>query len=42
MDKITPPLIHEYREKRLATKTSARTVNLDTIALRNVLKFARE
>ena len=42
VDKITPPLIHGYREKRLSAKTSARTVNLDTIALRNVLKFARE
>ncbi len=42
LDKITPPLIHSYREKRLAGGTSARTVNLDTIALRNVLKLARE
>lgn len=42
LDKITPPLIHGYREKRLAGGVSARTVNLDTIALRNVLKYARD
>ena len=41
VDKITPPLIHGYREKRLAGGVAARTVNLDTIALRNVLKFAK-
>lgn len=42
LDKITPPLIHGYRERRLGKGTSARTVNLDTIALRNALKFARD
>ena len=42
LDKITSPLIHSYREKRLAGGASARTVNLDTIGLRNVLKFARD
>lgn len=42
LDKITPPVIHSYREKRLSKGTSARTVNLDTISLRNVLKFARD
>ena len=31
VDKITPPVIHSYREKRLAGGASARTVNLDTI-----------
>lgn len=41
VDKITPPLIHGYREGRLALGRTARTVNLDTIALRNVLKLAR-
>ncbi len=28
LDKITPPLIHGYREKRLKGGASARTVNL--------------
>ena len=42
MDKITPPLIHGYRDKRLAGGVSARTVNLDTIALRNVREFAKK
>ena len=42
LDKITSPIIHSFREKRLAGGTTARTVNLDTIGLRNVLKFARE
>ncbi len=40
IDKITPPVIHSFREKRLESGASARTVNLDTVALRNVLKFA--
>ena len=42
VDKITPALIHSYREKRLKLGRAARTVNLDTIALRNVLKLARD
>ena len=42
LDKITPALVFGYRDKRLAGGTSARTVNLDVIALRNVLKLARE
>jgi len=42
LDKISPPLIHSYREKRLAAGRAARTVNLDAVALRNVLKLARE
>ena len=42
VDKITPPLIHNFREKRLSGGASARTVNLDVVALRNVLKFAVE
>ena len=42
LDKITPAHIFGYRDKRLAGGTSARTVNLDVIALRNVLKLARE
>ena len=42
LDKITPAHIHSYREKRLKLGRVARTVNLDTIALRNVLKLARD
>lgn len=42
LDKITAPMIHSYREKRLALNRMARTVNLDVIALRNVLKLAIE
>jgi len=42
IDKISPPLIHNFREKRLARGLSTRTVNLDVVALRNVLKLAVE
>ncbi len=42
LDKISVPIIHSFREKRLRKGTSPRTVNLDTIALRNVLKYARD
>jgi len=42
LDKITPPMVHAFREKRLAAGTSARTVNLDVVALRNALKLAVE
>ena len=42
IDKITSAHIHRYRDKRLESGVSARTVNLDTIAFRNVLKLARE
>ena len=42
LDKITAPMIHSYREQRLALGRIARTVNLDTVAVRNVLKLARD
>ncbi len=42
VDKITATTIYGYRERRLTGGVSARTVNLDTVALRNVLKFAVE
>ena len=42
VDKITPAHIHGYRESRLKLGRTARTANLDTIALRNVLKLARD
>lgn len=42
LDKITLPMIHAYREKRLVYGVLPRTVNLDTIALRHVLKMAVE
>ena len=42
VDKITPAYIHSYREGRMKLGRTARTANLDTIALRNVLKLARE
>jgi integrase len=50
IDKINGPMIHSYREKRLALKSrktpnngiSERTVNLDVIALRHVLRFAMD
>lgn len=42
LDKITAPMFHSYREKRLAMGRAARTVNLDVIAARNVLKLAVE
>ncbi len=42
LDKITAPMIHNFREKKLAKGLSARTANLDTVALRNVLNFARD
>ena len=42
VDRITPQHIHAYREGRLGGGASARTVNLDGVALRNVLKFAKE
>lgn len=42
IDKITAPIVHSYREKRLALERAARTVNLDVVALRNVLKLAVE
>ena len=41
-DKITSPMIHGYREMRFALNRVARTVNLDVIAVRNVLKVAVE
>jgi integrase len=48
IDRIGAPMIHSYREKRLALKSrkapnrsiSERTVNLDVIAVRHVLRFA--
>ena len=42
VDKIAPTLIHSFRENRLRGGASARTVNLDAVALRNVLKLAEE
>ena len=42
LDKIAPAHVFSYRDKRLASGTAARTVNLDAIALRNVLKLAHE
>lgn len=42
LDKISPALIHAFREKRLSQGRSPRTANLDTVALRNVLKLARD
>ena len=42
IDRITPTLIHSFRETRLRGGASARTVNLDGVALRNVLKLAEE
>ena len=42
VDKIIPSVIHSFREKRLAGGAGARTVNLDAVALRNVLRFAVE
>jgi integrase len=41
VDEITPSIVESFREKRLRTGTSARTVNLDTIALRHVLSMAK-
>ena len=50
LDKITMPMIHSYREKRLSEKSrkvphatiSARTVNMDVMALRQVLTLAKQ
>ncbi len=42
VDKIMPAHIYSYREKRLKLGRTPRTANLDTIALRNVLKLARD
>jgi integrase len=42
LDRITPAVIHGFREARLKGGASARTVNLDVIALRSVLKFAKD
>lgn len=42
LDKITAPMIHSYREKRLGQGRAARTANLETVVLRNVLKLAIE
>lgn len=50
VDKIGASFIHSYRDKRLQRKSrkrpfaklSERTVNLDVIALRHVLRFAQE
>jgi integrase len=40
--KITPVMIHAYREKRLSQKVKARTVNIELIHLYAVLKYAVE
>ncbi len=40
VDKITPAHIHGYRKSRLKLERMARTMNLETIALRNGLKLS--
>ena len=42
VDRIKTPMIATYKDKRLRKGLSPRTVNLDIIALRNVLKWAVE
>lgn len=42
VDKITPQIIHNYRDKRLSGGVSARTANLDVVILSNVLRAAVE
>lgn len=42
VDKITKAMINRVREDRQAAGMSARTVNLDLIALRNALKYCRD
>lgn len=42
VDRIQTPMIAAYKDKRLRKGLSPRTVNLDIIALRNVLKWAVE
>ena len=42
VDTLSPVIIYSYRDKRLSTGAGARTVNLDCVALRNVLKLAVE
>ncbi|MEA3188425.1 MAG: hypothetical protein QOD99_2255 [Chthoniobacter sp.] len=42
IDRITTPMIASFKDKRLRGGVSPRTVNLDQIALRNVLKRAIE
>jgi len=42
LDKIRPAHVASFMQKRLAGKKSKRTVKLDIIALRNVLKQARD
>jgi integrase len=50
IDKISPPMIHSYRQQRLTVQShkspkrciSERTVNLDVVALRQVLRHANE
>ena len=42
VDRITPGHIHAFREKRMGGGASARTVKLDAVALKNVLKLAAE
>ncbi len=40
LDRVGAVQVHGYREARLSSGTSPRTVNLDVIALRHVLRFA--
>jgi integrase len=42
LDRITKPMIAEFREKRLKDKVSPRTVNLAIGILRNLLRQAKE
>ena len=42
IDKITPAHFRSYRESRLKLGRAARMANLDTVALRNVLKLGVE
>lgn len=42
IDPITTPMVSSFKDQRLRGGTNPRTVNLDQIALRNVLKWARE
>jgi integrase len=42
VDKINFPIVHAFREKRLKGGASKRTVNLDVVVLRNVLRFLKK
>ena len=42
LNAIVAPMIHAFRQKRLRSGRSPRTVNIDVITLRQVLKYAQE